>query len=37
MKLKGLEMQELLLSRINVNETHVTDFEIRLKDNERKI
>lgn len=37
MKLKGLQMQELLLSRININESHVTDFELRLKDNEREI
>ena len=37
MKQKGLDMQKLLLERININEAHVTDFENRLKDNERDI
>ena len=36
-KAKGLLMQELLLQRIEGNESHVKDFEVRLKDNERTV
>ena len=31
MKQKGLEVQQMLLDRININEHHVQDFEERLK------
>ena len=37
MKRKGIEVQEMLLNRINVNESHVVDFEERLKLNEREL
>ena len=37
MKQKGIEVQTLLLNRINVNEEHVEDFENRLKLNEREL
>ena len=36
-RMKGLEMQELLLKRIETNEAHVLDFNSRLKDSEREI
>ena len=37
MRNKGLEMQKLLLERIEVNEAHVADFETRLQEIERNI
>lgn len=37
MKQKGIEVQKMLLNRINVNEAHVEDFEERLKLNERDL
>ena len=37
MEKKGLEMQQLLLQRIDINEAHVADFETRLHGNESSI
>ena len=37
MRQKGLEMQELLLVRIDNNEAHVNDFEMRLSAIEREL
>ena len=37
MEERGLEIQQLLLQRININEAHVADFETRLHGNESSI